>query len=88
MPYIRKDGRIAWMHNGLIKLLKYIRKDTPSGDLNYIITNILLKALGESPNYARFNEIIGVLECCKLEMYRKKVAKYEDQKVKENGDVY
>ena len=88
MPYIKEDERIAWMHNGLIDLLRYIRKDESPGDLNYIITMILSKALGENPNYARFNEIIGVLECCKLEMYRRKVAKYEDQKISENGDVY
>ena len=69
-------------------LLDQIDFETVAGDLNYIITMILSKALGENPNYARLNEIMGVLECCKLEMYRRKVAKYEDQKISENGDVY
>ena len=88
MPYINEEVRTVWMNMGLEDLLRYIKRATPPGDLNYIITMILSKALGENPNYARFNEIIGVLECCKLEMYRRKIAKYEDQKIKENGDVY
>lgn len=88
MPYINEETRKALMNVGLGDLLNIIERSTSPGDLNYIITMILSKALGENPNYARFNEIIGVLECCKLEMYRRKIAKYEDQKIKENGDVY
>ena len=88
MPYINEEVRKDLMNVGLGDLLHYIERATPPGNLNYIITMILSKALGENPNYARFNEIIGVLECCKLEMYRRKIAKYEEQKIKENGDVY
>ncbi|MCK4359188.1 MAG: hypothetical protein KAW92_10700 [Candidatus Cloacimonetes bacterium] len=88
MPYINKDRRTALMDVGLEELLSYIVRSTPPGDLNYIITMILSKALGENPNYARFNEIMGIIECCKQEIYRRKIAKYEDQKIKENGDVY
>lgn len=88
MPYINEEIRKVWMNMGLEELLNYMKRSTPPGDLNYIITMILSKALGENPNYARFNEIIGVLECCKLEMYRRKIAEYENQKIKENGDVY
>jgi hypothetical protein len=35
-----------------------------------------------------YNDVIGALECCKLELYRRMVAPYENTKIKENGDVY
>jgi hypothetical protein len=31
--------------------------------------------------------LIGMLECAKLELYRRSVANYEDEKILENGDV-
>lgn len=32
--------------------------------------------------------ILGVLECVKLELYRRVAAPYEDRKIEENGDVF
>jgi hypothetical protein len=61
---------------------------TNPGNLNYTITKIINAWLGHTPNYAKYNEVIGVLECAKLELYRRKVSEYEDQKCRENGDVY
>ncbi len=58
------------------------------GELNYLLTSMVLDFLGDDPNYEKFNSVIGALECCKLEMYRRAVAPYEDVKIKENGDVY
>ncbi|MCI0558113.1 MAG: hypothetical protein MN733_06430, partial [Nitrososphaera sp.] len=58
------------------------------GQLNYVITRLaqeLAKAKGS--NYAAFNAVIGVLECAKLELYRRIVAPYEDRKIQENGDL-
>lgn len=57
------------------------------GELNYVITKILIDYVGK-PSYSKINEVVGVLECCKLELYRKLAAGYEDQKALENGDVY
>jgi hypothetical protein len=37
--------------------------------------------------YATINEVIGVLECAKLELYRMIAAKYEDKKRAENGNI-
>jgi len=57
--------------------------------LNYVFTQVITEYLdnnGES--YQTINDIVGALECCKLELYRRIVAPYEDQKIKENGDVY
>ena len=63
------------------------RPQTP-GDLNYVITMIIQKSLGQSPNYEAYNSVVGVLECCKMELYRRKVIPYENEKIKINGDVY
>ena len=57
-----------------------------AGEVNCFITKLLLRKNPE--RYAHFNEIIGILECCKLEFYRRAVAAYEDEKIEQNGDVY
>tara|TARA_B110001454_G_C12559953_1_gene367232 strand:+ start:229 stop:549 length:321 start_codon:yes stop_codon:yes gene_type:complete len=57
------------------------------GTLNYMITRLVHWWLGDNPNYERYNAAIGVLECAKLELYRRKISPYEDEKIKENGDV-
>ena len=60
-----------------------------AGELNYVITTILLDYLGaKGAGYNWMNEVVGVLECVKLELYRRALAPYEDQKAKINGDVY
>jgi hypothetical protein len=59
------------------------------GELNYMFTliaTIYLKARGES--YQTYNDIMGALEGAKLELYRRRVAPYEDKKMEVNGDVY
>ena len=88
MPYIKKEDRrkfdIVLMPFLMRKELDYL----PAGDLNYLITKILDRQVGITPNYARYNELIGMLECCKLELYRRMIAPYEDKKKDFNGDVY
>lgn len=67
-----------------------------AGHLNYIITTVLKnfyenlqKKLLNNPQlkYSDHNEIIGMLECCKQEWYRRQAGPYEDLKIEENGDV-
>lgn len=85
MPYITKEQRAK-----LDPLLKPLANMILGpGQLNYVITQLLL--LGASPegwNYADINERIGVLECAKMEFYRKLAAPYENGKASANGDVY
>ena len=38
--------------------------------------------------YAHLNEVVGALECAKLELYRRLAAPYEDDKLRATGDVY
>lgn len=62
--------------------------NSPSGELNKKLTLICLKYLhDQKERYQTYNDIIGALENCKLELYRRRVAPYEDKKIKENGDV-
>ena len=83
MPYI-VDRRRKDIYEKGIKLVG------TSGELNFWITTNCLDYLdqGGSVTYGAINEVIGVLECVKLEMYRRLAAPYEDEKIKENGDVY
>ena len=85
MPYIDSNRRPLlnkWIEN--VKA-----EDTDIGGLNYIITKIVLKWIKrDQPSYLNYNQAIGVLECVKQELYRKAVAKYEDKKCEENGEVY
>jgi len=79
MPYIKPEAREA-----LTSL-----SPSSAGELNYSITLLVkeyLETLGES--YQTYNDIIGALECAKLELYRRKISGYEDVKIKDNGDVY
>jgi hypothetical protein len=57
------------------------------GNLNYIITRICLYWLGKSPRYRDYNAVVGALECAKLELYRRQLAAYEDEKIAINGEV-
>jgi hypothetical protein len=82
MPYIKQEIRDQF-NNGLITL------PSNEGEMNYVITDLLddyLSAYGL--NYANVNALVGVLECAKLELYRRIAAPYEDEKIQENGDVY
>jgi hypothetical protein len=92
MPYI-KDR--AELDDHMKRLYQHIKV---GGDLNYVISKLCNDILGhrarkrnpDDPklSYADINELIGALECAKLELYRRMAAPYEDTKIKENGDVY
>ena len=88
MPYIKRGVR--GLYNGYIRnitnSLNRRKKLTDiSGELNYIITKILLDT--NPRRYKDYNSLIGVLECAKLELYRKKIAIYEDIAAAENGEI-
>lgn len=82
MPYIKQNRRAFLAGLGL-------PEPANAGELNYMFSVILDKYWhSNGANYQAFNDIIGALEGAKLEVYRRKVAPYEDEKIKENGDVY
>jgi len=87
MPYIKKEERAKY-DNALKELTGLLRAqpvEQVDGELNYVITRLLKESY--PLKYFSLNRAIGVLECCKLEFYRRVVAPYEDMKIKENGDV-
>ncbi|SHJ63654.1 hypothetical protein SAMN02745181_2232 [Rubritalea squalenifaciens DSM 18772] len=81
MPYIDTDRRPA-IDAG----------DAPqnAGELNYAISKLVDAYLIQKGGlrYTHINEVVGVLECAKLEVYRRLAAPYEDSKIAESGDVY
>lgn len=80
MPYIRRYLRPS--------LETIVSPDGP-GELNYTLSRICFQyVVRKGASYATYNEVIGALECAKLELYRRQVAEYENQKCRENGDVY
>jgi hypothetical protein len=87
MPYIKQETRFDLDDrlSDLAYQTRYLGGGV--GECNYLITKLLLEVL-KPETYTEFNAAIGVLECCKLEMYRRAVAPYEDVKSQTNGDVY
>ena len=85
MPYINQQQRQQLDH--IVGADPQTELD--AGSLNYLITNLLLLYIDQhGTNYRTINETIGVLECAKLELYRRLAAPYEDAKIATNGDVY
>lgn len=87
MPYIKMEDRPKYEEalGELIGILKSQPVERIDGELNYIITRILKESY--PLRYFNLNRAMGVLECCKLEFYRRVAAPYEDIKIEENGDV-
>jgi hypothetical protein len=84
MPYIKQENRFG--EEEMMYLLDDVNSD---GDLNYLITSIIDAYLRHRGlKYDSINSAIGVLECAKLELYRRIAGPYEDKKIVENGDVY
>ena len=91
MPYISKDKRMLLEHP-LASLAAGVIVEEPknqAGVLNYCISALLNEVLKTNGiSYRNINELIGVLECAKLELYRRIATPYEDEKIQSNGDVY
>lgn len=83
MPYIKEEDRKIF-DDGIKALGLRINKP---GELNYVISSLCHYYLKGDVCYSKINETIGVLECAKLEAYRRIAAPYEDHKVVENGDL-
>ena len=83
MPYIKKEDR------GFFKRIYDVEIPRTPGELNYLLSIIVTEYLGEEGiSYDSINEVIGVLECAKMELYRRVAVPYEQEKMESNGDVY
>ena len=87
MPYIPQNDR----DNAQVKLSDDNLIFTPenAGELNYVVTKFIDNYLEKhGVRYRHINEMIGALECCKLELYRRIASPYEDVVMRKNGDAY
>lgn len=85
MPYIVPELR--QYYRTVVRALKR-KPPTDPGTLNYLLTQVCRAYLVGDQSYREYNDVIGALECAKLEMYRRRVASYEDVKCGMNGDVF
>jgi len=80
MPYIPEKDR---------EYLAYGHVPAKPGELNFLISQIIRRYLAEQGRtYTTLNTVAGVLSCLSMEVYRRITAKYEDEKMSENGDVF
>lgn len=101
MPYIKKELRqklekdIIKLHTDILDLItdeaekgESVLTSTklPPGIFNYVITRLLTDYYCPDISYFNINTMIGILECCKQEMYRR-LSCYEDGAVQKNGDI-
>lgn len=92
MPYIPQSDRPQYdtLIAELARLLARQPAEKRKGHGNYVITQILRGAWVATPDaesYSNYADIVGTLECAKLEIYRRWVAGYEDKAIAKNGDV-
>lgn len=86
MPYITEE-RKEFLSNA--PEAEIAATELTAGDMNYLISTLLDEWIAEKGlNYDAVNTAVGVLECAKLELYRRIAAPYEDNKKEINGDVY
>lgn len=82
MPYIDAERR-HWLEP------RPIDEAVTAGELNFQVACLVNEYLTvNGVSYHRLNDVVGVLECLKLEIYRRLVAPYEDDKIIDNGDVF
>lgn len=78
MPYIDPKRRTASLKpNSVGELTFQLTRDC----LNY------LHSIDGVYTFSDYAEIIAALECTKQEFYRRAVVPYEEQKIKQNGDL-
>ena len=80
MPYIEQSRREEITESSLVET---------AGELNWLLTILINDYINKKgKSYQTLNEVVGVLECAKLELYRRVVSPYEEIKMQQNGDVY
>lgn len=88
MPYIKTFEREKLDRKifELVKSLQDLGLENRAGNLNYTICMLLI-ALYPKNKYRELNDMMGVLDCVSREMYRRRVAPYEDEAMSINGDL-
>lgn len=77
MPYIPNSQR-AKVSEGVIE---------DAGCFNYAVHQLIDDYFKQNNrNYQSINDVIGALDCVKMELYRRMVEEYEEIKILQNGD--
>ena len=92
IPYIPKNQREE-LDSEISNLASRVRLtfdiSIQPGVVNYTLTRLLSEIFKNIPeNYAKYEKMVGLLELIKMELMRKKIFVYEDQKCKQNGEVF
>lgn len=87
MPYITAEARQQADNELQSAGLSFIPDN--AGELNFIISRFISNYILEHGlKYAIVNEMVGALECAKMELNRVVIGPYEDEKMNDNGPVY
>lgn len=79
MPHLTQ-GEIASIDEG--------RKPMKQGDLTYVFYRESVDYIVRNGrSFSNYCAVIGALVCAILELYRLKVARYEDEKIAANGEA-
>ncbi len=80
MPYLEKSIKDSLDHRVMVA--------SEPGHLTYRLYKECLSYIKlRGKRFAVLCEVVGALVCCLLELYRRVVAPYEEEKIKINGDV-
>ena len=89
MPYIKLDDRRRFLADLDSINQEFNERGVSRGDLNFLVSTLCKYYMDQhGQSYSIINDIVGVLECAKMEFYRRVAVPYEDKKRTENGDVY
>jgi hypothetical protein len=87
MPYIPQQQRIDV--NADVKAHGVDWVPANAGELNFLVSTFIANYIRtKGLKYAVVNEMVGALECAKMELNRVIIGPYEDRKIEENGPVY
>jgi len=98
MPYIKQEFR-DFLESSLEELIRNIEflistRDSGNKLKSGVITYVVYRLINDLYNkncgqisYDVLSDAIKVLECTKLEFYRRIIASYETTKQEENGDI-
>lgn len=87
MPYIPEQQRVDIHFDLMEQGIAWTPEN--AGELNFLVSTFISNFIrAKGLKYANLNEMIGALECAKLELNRVLIGPYEDLKIEENGPVY
>lgn len=88
MPYIKQEDRDKIMIRSDYGTGIRISKIDTAGELQYAMAEMFKSYMERKGlSYQNCNDVMGALAGAQMEYYRRTVTPYEEEKIKENGDV-